>query len=284
MNARRNNTENDIAVIALDDARYPPLLRHIADPPARLFVRGNAALLGRIDAVAVVGTRKMTRYGETAAGWIASALASAGIPIVSGLALGVDAAAHEATLAAGGIAIAVLAVGVADGDIGPRTNFGLAQRILAFGGALISEFATGTTATKEKFPLRNRIVAGIAKATVVVEAAARSGALITARLALESGRDVLAVPGQITSPASEGTNGLIASGAEPVVSIASMLASLGIRTAESRAPGALTDDERAVLAGTLAGAASPDEIAEKTGLEPRRVAAALSSLAVRGGV
>ena len=271
----------DVAVIRISDQRYPPLLREIADPPAQLYVRGNAAILLREDLVAVVGMRQMTRYGETVAGRLAGSLACAGVPVVSGLALGIDAAAHEAVLASGGVAIAVLAAGVADNDIGPRANFGLAKRILATGGALISEFPSGTPATKEKFPLRNRIVAGLTKATVVVEAAERSGALITARLALESGRDVFAVPGPITSLASHGTNKLIASGAIPILSESSLLEALGLDSA-TRDTAALTDDERAVLAKIDRGATSPDAIAEATGLPPRRVAAALATLAMHG--
>src|SRR5260221_735897 len=140
MEATPRSNATEIAAISLGDARYPPLLRQIADPPARLYVRGDAAALVRADAVAVVGTRRMTRYGEGCAMRIAGALAAAGTPVVSGLALGIDAAAHEATLGSGGIAVAVLAAGVADGDIGPRANFGLAKRILAAGGALVSEF------------------------------------------------------------------------------------------------------------------------------------------------
>ncbi len=270
---------SDIVVIPLDDPRYPPLLRQIADPPAKLFARGDLAVLSREDAIAVVGTRQMTRYGEAVTKQLVAPLAAAGTPIVSGLALGIDAIAHEATVGSGGLAIAVLAAGVADRDIGPRANFGLARRILSSGGVLISEFPSGTPATKDKFLLRNRIVAGLARATIIVEAAARSGALVTARLALEDGRDVYAVPGPITSSASEGTNKLIATGAMPILSPTMLLEELSVEITAPRV--ALTDDERAVLAQITKGITSPDDIAQITGLPARKVSAALAALSMK---
>ncbi len=273
------SASRDIAIIPLHDPRYPPLLRRVYDPPAALYVRGDINVISRTDAIAVVGTRQMTRYGETVATRIASSVAATGTPIISGLALGIDAVAHEATLAAGGIAVAVLAAGVADRDIGPRANFGLAQRILKNGGVLLSEFPSGTPATKEKFPLRNRIVAGLSKATIVIEAAKKSGALITARLALEDGRDVYAVPGPITSSASEGTNLLISQGATPILSTDALLEELGLTPASS--PTMLSDDERTVLEQIKKGITSPDAIAQITGLPTRKVAAALAALTIK---
>lgn len=280
--ANRDPRLNEIVEIPLGDPRYPPLLARIVDPPAALYIRGDAALLRRTDMVAVVGTRKLTRYGATAAESIAGALARAGTPIVSGLAIGIDAVAHEAALAASGPTIAVLAGGVDDGSIGPQTNFGLAMRILQDGGALISENVEGFPSYKWNFLLRNRIVAGMCRATIVVEAAARSGALVTARLALESNREVFAVPGPITSSASEGTNKLIAQGAHPALSPAFVLETLGLQVEMAGPEARLSKEERAVLEAMSEGAESPDDICDRTRLTARVVAAALASIALKG--
>lgn len=274
--------------IRLKDPRYPPLLTQTADPPFLLYVRGDASLLARTDTVAVVGTRKATRYGLTATAHLVGPLAAAGVPIVSGLALGIDAAAHEAALAAGGKTVAILAAGVSDDDISPRTNYGLAQRILRAGGAIVSEKPPGTPAYQSMFLLRNRIVAGMSRATIIVEAAARSGALVTARLALEANRDVFAVPGPITTTASIGPNRLIAQGAIPALSPEFVLETLGYETAASPAAAGreatFSDVERAILAAQRAGALTPDDIAEKTGLPIRVVLVTTASLAIKGAV
>lgn len=197
-------------VTTLVDPDYPPLLRRTADPPARLFALGDRALLGR-PAVAVVGSRRASPYGVNVASRIARELASAGITVVSGLASGIDAAAHLAALDAGGPTIAVLGTGI---DVAyPRGNRALQQRI-AEHGLLLSEFDDGTTPRPQNFPVRNRIIAGIAKGVVVIEAGERSGSLITARLAAEEGREVFAVPGSVFSPATKGTHRLIQDGAK----------------------------------------------------------------------
>lgn len=275
----------DMTVIKLADQRYPPLLKETADPPSLLYVRGASDLLVRKDLVAVVGTRKTTRYGIQATASLAGELAQAGAIIVSGLALGIDAAAHEAALAAAGPTIAVLPAGVTDDDIGPRANYGLAQRILQRGGALISEKPPGTPAYRSMFLLRNRIVAGMSRATLVVEAAEKSGALATARLAIESNRDVCAVPGPITSAASAGTNRLIAQGAIPAISSEFLLDQLGYTARNDTAAreAAFSNEEKAVLMAQRAGAVTPDDIAEKTGLPIRMVLAATASLSIKGG-
>lgn len=197
-------------VTTLVDPDYPPLLRRTADPPARLFTLGDRALLGT-PAVAVVGSRRASPYGVNVASRIARELASAGITVVSGLASGIDAAAHLAALDAGGPTIAVLGTGI---DIAyPRGNRTLQQRIAAH-GLLLSEFDDGTTPRPQNFPVRNRIIAGIALGVVVIEAGERSGSLITARLASEEGREVFAVPGSVFSPATKGTHRLIQDGAK----------------------------------------------------------------------
>jgi len=187
-------------------ARLPPLLRSIHDPPVGLFVRGGAplGLLAR-PAVAIVGARACSGYGASVARSLGRELAAAGLVVVSGLARGVDGEAHRGALDAGGLTVAVLGCGV-DRDY-PAAHAELARRI-AETGLVVSEYAPGVEPAPWRFPARNRIVAGLAAATVVVEARERSGALITADLALEEGREVFAVPGEITSPLSAGTNAL----------------------------------------------------------------------------
>ncbi|MGK2857600.1 MAG: DNA-processing protein DprA [Thermoanaerobaculia bacterium] len=197
-------------VTTLVDPDYPLLLRRTSDPPARLFTLGDRALLGT-PAVAVVGSRRASPYGVNVASRVARELATAGITVVSGLATGIDAAAHLAALEAGGPTIAVLGTGI---DVAyPRGNRTLQQRI-AEHGLVLAEFDDGTTPRPQNFPIRNRIIAGIARGVVVIEAGERSGSLITARLASEEGREVFAVPGSVFSPATRGTHRLIQDGAK----------------------------------------------------------------------
>ena len=201
--------------------------------------------------------------------------------IVSGLALGIDAAGHAAPLDAGGVTIAVLAGGIDPPSVGPRTNAELAERIVARGGALISERPPGSAPCKGAFPRRNRIIAGMSRGTLVIEAAAKSGSLITAYLALEEGRDVYAVPGPITSPGSAGTNALIRRGAVPVTCADDLLVTYGLSTADP-AKKNVSGTERAVLDSLAAGPRSVDAIVAATRLEVRAVLAALTSLTLAG--
>ncbi|MBI2214942.1 MAG: DNA-protecting protein DprA [Acidobacteria bacterium] len=195
---------------ALVDSDYPAMLRRSSDPPVRLFVDGDRTLLSR-PAVAVVGSRRATPYGGNVAARIARELASAGVVVVSGLARGIDTAAHAAALDAGGATIAVLGTGI---DIAyPRSNRGLQERV-AERGLILSELVDGTAPRPQNFPVRNRIIAGLSLGVVVIEAGERSGSLITARLAAEEGREVFAVPGSIFSPATTGTHRLIQDGAK----------------------------------------------------------------------
>jgi len=188
--------------------KYPKLLQEIHQPPA-LFIRGNLKPK-HSKAVAVVGTRKMSSYGQQITPKIVSQLVNAGLTIVSGLALGIDALAHKTALKHNGDTIAVLGCGVDDKTIYPRQNLKLAQKIIKSGqGAIISEFAPKTSPRKEFFPQRNRIISGLSLATIVIEAPIKSGALITARLALEQNRDVFALPGSIFWSNSAGCNALI---------------------------------------------------------------------------
>lgn len=283
-NARNHPQRGEIEVVRIGDDRYPPLLRTIHEPPETLYVRGSADALRRTS-LAVVGTRKITPYGATAVRMLVPAAARAGAVIVSGLALGIDAAAHATCLEHDGHTVAVLAGGVDAPSVGPRTNAALAERIVATGGALVSEHPPGTHPMTFGFPRRNRIIAGLCRATLVVEAAAKSGALITAYQALDEGRDVLAVPGPITSPAAAGANGLLRRGATPITSSADLLEALGIeplpRNPTQGAPGG---DPGAVLAALGDGPCGTDALAEKSGLSVPRLLVALTSLAIDGRV
>ncbi|MEY4744312.1 MAG: DNA-protecting protein DprA [Candidatus Parcubacteria bacterium] len=272
-----------IAVIRIGDGGYPPLLREIADPPQALYVRGNADALAHPLPIAVVGTRKMTPYGAAAARLIVVPLASGGISVVSGLALGIDAAAHAMALDAGGVTVAVLAGGVDPASVGPRTNAGLAERIIASGGALVSERPPGSRPSKMSFPRRNRIIAGLTRGTLVIEAAARSGSLITAYLALEAGRDVYAVPGPITASASAGANGLIRRGASPATCADDILAAYGLdRRPPVPSAGPRDGRERAILRLLEDGPRTADAVIAGSGLASRDAIAALAALVVAG--
>ncbi len=201
-------------VLLLDDGSYPALLREIDDPPPVLYVKGNWPECLEQPAVAIIGSRMCSTYGVNAAEMLARDLASRGICIVSGLARGIDAAAHRGALAAGGRTVAVMGTGI-DG-VYPRENTGLVRDILANGGCVVSQFPLGTPPIKENFPYRNRIISGLTYGVLIVEATERSGSLITARLASEQNREVMAIPGNITSATSYGTNYLIKSGAKLV--------------------------------------------------------------------
>ncbi len=194
-------------VLVLDDGMYPALLREIADPPITLYVKGEWAACFDNPCVALVGSRRCSTYGQNVALMLARDLAGRGITIVSGLARGIDAAAHRGALEAGGRTVAVLGTGV--DEVYPRDHKKLADEILAKGGALVSQFPLGTPPIPENFPYRNRIISGLSLGVALIEAAENSGSLITARLALEQGREVFAVPGNITSRNSFGTNYLI---------------------------------------------------------------------------
>ncbi len=202
-------------VLVLDDGTYPALLREIADPPITLYVKGEWAACFDAPCVALVGSRRCSTYGLNTAGLLARELATRGVTIVSGLARGIDAAAHRGALEAGGRTVAVLGTGV--DEVYPREHKKLAAEIVEQGGALVSQFPLGTPPIPENFPYRNRVISGLSLGVVLVEAAENSGSLITARLALEQGREVFAVPGNITSRNSFGTNYLIkAAGAKLV--------------------------------------------------------------------
>ncbi len=194
-------------ILLLDDGVYPSSLREIYDPPIVLYVKGAWAECLDQPCIGVVGSRKCSTYGQNAALMLARDLAERGLTVVSGFARGIDAAAHRGALEAGGRTVAVLGTGI--DEVYPRDHKKLAEEILASGGALVSQFPLGTPPVSENFPYRNRIISGLSLGIVVVEAAENSGSLITARLAIEQNREVFAVPGNITSRNSFGTNYLI---------------------------------------------------------------------------
>jgi DNA processing protein len=261
------------------DQTFPPLLAAIHDPPPGLFLRGvsEPALLSRT-CVAVVGARACSAYGSQVARRVGRELASAGIVVVSGLARGVDAEAHRGALDAGGPTVAILGCGI-DRDY-PAAHRELARRV-AESGLIASEYPPGVEPAPWRFPARNRIVAGLSAATVVVEARERSGALITADFALEEGREVFAVPGEITSGLSRGTNALLRLGATPMTDPADVFEALGIEP-EPAAPLELSEPAVALLAALEAAPASADELVRVTGLPPGTAAAALAELELAG--
>ncbi|MEM7697534.1 MAG: DNA-processing protein DprA [Verrucomicrobiota bacterium] len=211
---QRRIAEHEIDLLTLEDDAYPSRLRTLHDPPFLLYVKGTIRP-GDDAAIGVVGSRRTTHYGKEQARKLSFQLARAGLCVVSGLARGIDTAAHEAALAAGGRTLAVLGSGI--GHLYPPENAELSERI-SRAGALISEFPVLYVPDKQSFPLRNRIVAGLSKGLLVVEAPARSGSMITANQALENGRTVFAVPGPIDRPTSEGCHRLIQQGANLVTS------------------------------------------------------------------
>jgi DNA processing protein len=260
------------------DPGFPPLLRAVHDAPPGLFVRGgrDARVLSR-PAVAIVGARSCSPYGAQVARTLGREFGAAGLVVVSGLARGIDGEAHRGALEAGGVTVAVLGCGV-DRDY-PASHAELAGRISA-SGLVVSEYAPAVEPAPWRFPARNRIIAGLAQATVVVEAGERSGALITADFALEEGREVFACPGEITSTLSAGTNALLRLGATPLTEAADVLELYGLRAPEE-AEVDLTGPARALLE-RLGAPATGDELVRAVALDPGMAAAALSELELAG--
>ena len=256
------------------DAEYSSLLAAIHDPPPALFVRGEGSdeLLSQ-RAVAVVGARACSSYGRSVARSLGRELAAAGLVVVSGMARGIDGEVHRGALEAG-VTVAVLGCGV-DRDY-PAAHAELARRICER-GLIVSEYEPGVEPAPWRFPARNRIIAGLAEATVVIEARERSGALITADFALEEGRDVLAVPGEITSALSAGTNALIRLGAIPVTCAADVLELFDLEPAQPEHV-SLGLAAQALLERLRDGALTADELARASGVDPAQVSAALIEL------
>lgn len=273
----------NVNVITFENKNYPERLRNIQDPPVVLYVKG--AILPQDNlSVSIVGSRKCTPYGRSIARKFSNAFAKAGITIISGLALGIDSEAHRGAISAKGRTIAVLGSGI--NRIYPSSNEKLAEKIASSYGAVISEFPLDTKPNKFNFPFRNRIISGISIATIVVEAAEKSGSLITARLAAEQGRDVFSVPGNITSKMSKGTNDLIKDGAIPITSPEDLFAyekefeSL-FREKESVFE-SLSNEERKILVVLENSAETVDQIAKKTGIAVDKIARIITYMEVKG--
>lgn len=268
-------------LIALGDPHYPQALLTIPDPPTAIYAKGRIEVLDA-QAIAIVGSRNASAQGARDAHAFANALSCADLCIVSGMALGIDAAAHRGGLAGPGSSIAVLGTG-AD-LVYPRRNCELAEE-LAARGCLLSEFALGTEPAAGNFPRRNRLISGLSRGVLVVEAGKPSGSLVTARLALEQDRDVFAIPGSIHSPLSKGCNDLIKQGAKLVECANDILLELGLPPLTDNAAADVEDDPpHPMLAAMGHAPASVDEIAQRTGMAAARVAAQLSRLEIEGRI
>ncbi|NTW22880.1 DNA-protecting protein DprA [Candidatus Falkowbacteria bacterium] len=276
-----------IDVILRTDPGYPELLASIYQPPFLLYSKGAA--VGKELALAVVGARKFSIYGRQAVEQLVGSIAR-NITVVSGLALGIDALAHQAALDAGGRTIAVLGSGLDRQSIYPSNNRYLAEKIIGTRGQLLSEFAPGTPPLKHHFPLRNRIISGISQATLVIEAALKSGSLITAYQALEQGREVFAVPGSIYSPLSAGTNQLIKQGATSITSSEDILSALDLtdlsqyigKHAKTDASLSLDPTEAAIMSALSQEAKHIELIIAETGLTASQANGALTLLEIKG--
>lgn len=271
-------------LLTQDDDRYPPLLRKLPDAPPVLYVRGTLSSADE-RALSMVGTRKATTYGRDSAYHFAKQLAGCGVTVVSGLAHGIDTAAHRGSLDGGGRTIAVLGCGIE--RIYPNDNHKLAQDIMNC-GALISEFSIGTPPDARNFPRRNRVISGLTLGVLVVEAPEKSGAMITATVAAEQGREVFAVPGNIFSPASAGTNRLIQDGAKLVMSVNDILDELDIahdnvqtqRATERIAPA--NDTEAKLLEYMTLDPIHVDDLVRMCGLPVPVVSSTLTILELKG--
>lgn len=272
--------ENHIVTLADDD--YPKALLEISDPPPLLYLKGRRELL-RAAGLAVVGSRNATPQGIKNAEQFSESLSDAGLTIVSGMALGIDAAAHMGGLRGRGSSIAVVGTGL--DIVYPARNRGLAHELAAH-GAILSEFALGTPGVAANFPRRNRLISGLSRGCLVVEAAMASGSLITARLAGEQGRDVFAIPGSIHSPLSKGCHQLIKQGAKLVDSAEDILCELGLSLALSPSPTALMQgsagEDDPVLLAIGYDATSLDELMSRTGLAADALSARLMELEIQG--
>lgn len=276
-------------VITIQDASYPTNLKAIYDPPQVLYMKGDLVPTDSL-AISVVGTRTASPYGKMVAEQLSNHLASKGVTVVSGMAYGIDTAAHNGALNASGRTIAVMGNGL--DIVYPARNASLQERIIA-SGAAISEFPMGTPALRNNFPRRNRVISGLSLGTLVVEAPKRSGALITADYALEQGREVFAVPGQILSEMSGGTNNLIKQGAKLVESVEDILDELpsyafqplteeDLKMEEERIEIQLSEEERAIWKVIGSSQIHIDNISRQAGLPPYKVSAALVMLELKG--
>jgi DNA processing protein len=299
----KNLRDEEIKIISFSDLEYPKNLKQISDPPALLYLRGELRL--NLPLLAIVGARKNTPYGERAINSLIPPLVTKNIGIVSGLALGTDALAHEKTLNCGGYTIAVLGTGIDRKTVYPFSNQNLSERIISAGGALISEFPPKTAPLRQNFPLRNRIITGLAQGVLVVEAGLKSGSLITAQIALDENREILAVPGNIFSSQSIGTNNLIKQGAKTVLTADDILEIFGLaeeslpaKTSQDKLPfnntptgktafasadwSGLSPEERTILLNLSSEPTNADELKDSAKLDIRIINSTLSILEIKG--
>lgn len=263
--------------------QYPAYLLEIAHPPKQLYCLGSS-LDNYLPSVTIVGSRKLSNYGQDVTYKLAFDLAKSGITVVSGLALGVDGVAHQAALDAGGRTLAILAGGL--DSIHPRTHRNLAIDILKHGGTILSEYPEGTAPLKQNFVARNRLVAGISDITIVTEATEASGSLITARFAIEQDKTVCAVPGPISSPGSVGTNNLLKSGAHVVTEAQDILNLLGIKS-EAKARQEIfgdTKEEQIIIDFMRSGVTALEELQSKSNLEPAVFSQTVTMLEISGKI
>ncbi len=280
-------TRYEIDLVSEKDDFYPPLLREIPDAPPLLYARGSLQTLVEKNPIALVGTRRPTRYGIDIARSLGRELAFAGIPTVSGMALGLDGDSHRGTLEGKGRTIAVLGNGLADSCIAPKSHFSLMKQIVLSGGCIVSEFPPYTEASPGTFPARNRIIAGISQALVVIEATHISGTLITARLALDYNREVFAVPGSVFSKLSEGPHKLIRSGASLITCVKDIIETLNLQETLSFSnpvtlPQDLSHGERLIVQSLEDGPKSRQEILNISQLEAHQLSIHLTMLEMNG--
>jgi len=273
-----------VNILKLKPSDYPAVLSQIDEPPKQLYIAGSPlSEWMNSPKVAVVGSRKTSSYGLGVTEKIVGELARAGVVIISGLALGIDAAAHRAALAASGRTVAVLPTSLE--RIYPSTNQNLARQIVEQGGALISEYSPSEPIFKSNFLNRNRIISGLSDAVLVIEAPYRSGSLATARYGLEQGKAVLAVPGNITSLGSDGCNNLIKSGALPVTGADDVFFALGIKLNKKRAVVFRgTDEEEALYELIIGGVTDQEVLAVKAGLSGAKTGSILTMLELSGSI
>lgn len=271
-----------IKKITLNNPLYPEKLRQIPDFPKEFYCLGeDLESLFNTPSIAIVGSRKATPYGQLITDKLAGELANKGIVVISGLALGVDGIAHKAVIKADGKTIAVLPCGL--DRIYPSSHHNLAKDILNRGGVLISEYPEGTAARRENFIARNRIVSGLSDGLLITEAAEKSGTLHTANFALEQGREVMAVPGNITSPLSVGTNNLIKIGATPITSVGDILNTLGIEDSSVQQELIAGSEEESIILELLkSGVSIGDELLALSRLEPSVFSQTLTMLEITG--
>ncbi|MCL5094296.1 MAG: DNA-processing protein DprA [Patescibacteria group bacterium] len=273
-----------IKYVSFFDKDYPEKLKEIFSPPFVLYYKGE--LKKEEECIAIVGTRKPTDYGIQATKDIAAGLAQAGVTVVSGMALGIDTFAHESTLKSHGRTIAILGCGLEKPY--PTSNSNLANQIVENGGALVSEYSIGTAPLKQNFPARNRIIAGFSLGVLVVEAGEKSGALITAKDALEQNRDVFALPGNIYNKNSFGPNNLIKMGAKPVANALDILEELNLKNLpqkkEARKVYPKSEEERKIIEFLESEPKHIDDIIKTTGIESQAVSSALTMMEIKGYV